>query len=278
MAKLNDQQRALVEQSEAAIEAMVAARVANCPSILQRVTKQDLKQEASLAFCKALLRYRKLRNRHRVKGVGMEICESMRVYAMAAARQAVRFCVSRSFEVREVTSDADVPESVPDPATEEPSVIGRVLSRLKPAEQQVITLVYGLNGTPAMSLRQAAKKLDCNYMKVERMKKRAEANLARYREELIPETSRTRTMTIYKQIRAWRDRQSAPIEKVLLSPATYEAAAAEIGLAPHDSSFSKGFYVDAAKVEAMDSVPDGVLRDAAGVCADATLDAELAAP
>lgn len=172
LAKLNDQQRALVEQSEAAIEVVVSTYVARHPGVLERMSRHDLRQEASLAFCKALLSYHD------------GIQQTIEVYALCAARHALRFSASRGR--REVTSDADVPESVPDPATEEPSVIGRVLSRLKPAEQQVITLVYGLNGTPAMSLRQAAKKLDCNYMKVERMKKRAEANLARYREELIP--------------------------------------------------------------------------------------------
>lgn len=170
MPRLTEAQRKFVAEQEQAVEVVVATYIARHPDVLLRHQRSDLMQEARLGLMQAVLQYHD------------GIQATMQVYAICAARNAVRFCASRGR--LEVVSDADVPENVTD---DEPSLIGRVLSRLSPADQRVITLIHGLNGTPAMSHRRAAEMMGCDKKQVQRMKKRAEANLARYRDELIPE-------------------------------------------------------------------------------------------
>lgn len=170
MPRLTEAQRKFVAEQEQAVEVVVATYIARHPDVLLRHQRTDLMQEARLGFIQGVLRYH----------AGIQA--TMQVYAICAARNAVRFCASRGR--LEVVSDADVPENATD---DEPSLIGRVLSRLPEGEQRVITLIYGLNGTPAMSVRKAAAAIGCHKFQVQRMKKRAEANLARYRDDLIPE-------------------------------------------------------------------------------------------
>ena len=170
MPRLTEAQRKFVDEQEQAVEVVVATYIARHPDVLLRHQRSDLMQEARLGLIQAVLQYH----------AGIQA--TMQVYAICAARNAVRFAASRGR--LEVVSDADVPENATD---DEPSLIGRVLSRLDPGDQRVITLIYGLNGTPAMSLRKTAKQIGCDQQQVQRMKKRAEANLARYRDELIPE-------------------------------------------------------------------------------------------
>jgi RNA polymerase sigma factor (sigma-70 family) len=177
--RLTEAQRSMVAEQQPAIEKVVATFIARRPDVLQRQSREDMLQEARVAFCMGLVTH--------TSGVQA----TPEVYALGAVRLHLNRFSGQCW--RETTTDADVEDELAaEPDEADTSLLAKILRRLKPAERKVLRLRYGLGGVThpegrPHTVAQAAERLGVSSNTVQRMQKRAEANLARYRDELTGE-------------------------------------------------------------------------------------------
>lgn len=168
---LSNEQRGFVERCEDDIRKAVSTFILRRSDVLQRHSRADLLQEAHVAFCMGILTYLP------------SMAVPPEVYALGAVRLHLLRCSGQAW--REITSDADVQEELSaEPATEDMTLMAKVLRKLSPAERRVIRLRYGLDRHAPGSTREVAGKMQVDEKWVRVLQKRAEANLARLGAEL----------------------------------------------------------------------------------------------
>lgn len=173
-ARLSKAQQKLVEARDQEIQRVALAFLRSRPHILNRHSREDIVQEARLAY------YAAVKDHQRRDDIQVDV----HVYALALVRQKLRsYGLSR---IKETTSDADVQ----DPTEHDEELLDtacQMLRELPVSERAVIVALYGLNGSPACTQLTAASRLGHTRFWVQRMKQRAEARLARWGEDLESE-------------------------------------------------------------------------------------------